>query len=230
MEPNQNKGLNMAFTSRLKPLTEELQTLSLNSGLRWDIVLDTKLPGFVFRVLGGLDRTHGNGINSHALFDPEFDNLFNQEFLDTWFNFANAAYVGGTGEGTEREIVAAWQGSEPMGLNRWETFVDARNVEGSGELLTKGLERLKEIPGELSLAGEVSGRANLVYGKDYNLGDFVTVRNRSWGVRLDTRITEVTEAWTQEGYKLSLQFGSGKPTLAAALKSRLKDIQNEITR
>jgi hypothetical protein len=232
VEDDQGEGGAIDFTSRYKALPEELMSLSLSSGLGWDIEAHPGSQAMVFRVLTGQDRTFGNTEgNSHAVFGPQYDNLDELEFVDSSTNYRNLAVVGGQGEGTARQIVLVYAGdAQPEGLARWETFIDARDLSTEASLLERGRMRLDETPGEFSLTGKTIANRNLALGEDYDLGDMVTIVQPAWGVRLDTRITGIREEWSAAGYKALAQFGSTSPTLDALLRNRVKNMEGEINR
>lgn len=45
---------------------------------------------------------------------------------------------------------------------------------------------------------QVLSKSRLIYQKDYDLGDTVTLQNKEWGVTLDARITEVKKSMSRE--------------------------------
>lgn len=229
VEDDRGEGENIDFSSRLKFLSDELMTLSTSSGLGWTITANPGDAALIFKVLTGMDRTYGNlEGNSHAVFSPQYDNVDNLEFTDSYNNYRNIAIVGGQGEGVERTIIHTWQGeSEPEGFDRWETFIDARDLDVADQLYERGKMRLDETPGEFSLRGETIANRNLTLGKDCDLGDLVTVLKPEWGIRWDTRITGVQETWDASGYKALTQFGNESPSLDVVLKNKLKNSESE---
>ena len=57
--PDQQRGDIVVYQTRLKPLNEDLQKLSILSGLGWDITLDYENGQFVFDVYEGMDLREG---------------------------------------------------------------------------------------------------------------------------------------------------------------------------
>ncbi|WP_301553488.1 siphovirus ReqiPepy6 Gp37-like family protein [Desulfuribacillus stibiiarsenatis] len=214
---NQLRGDSISFSSRYRDLSDELEKLSLLSGMGWEFTLDFTEKKAIFDVYEGIDRTVGSG-NPHCIFSTEFDNMKAQSFVDSEFNYANVAIVAGQGEGISREITFVGAGT---GTDRYETFVDARDLEDNSKLPQRGQERLNELSGELTLEGEVITKSNVEYEKDYDLGDIVTVRNAKWGVTLNSRITEAIEIYEKDGFKLDLTFGSIRPTFTDAVRKTL---------
>lgn len=49
---------------------------------------------------------------------------------------------------------------------------------------------------------------NIVYRKDVNVGDIVTIENKKWGIYVNTRIIEVIESVNEAGeYEVIPTFG-----------------------
>lgn len=72
-------------------------------------------------------------------------------------------------------------------------------------LVERGKERLAETGTLVSFDGEVEPNNSFVYGKDYFLGDIVTVMN-DYGVSADARITEVVESFNESGHSIIPTF------------------------
>ncbi|WP_461366633.1 siphovirus ReqiPepy6 Gp37-like family protein [Candidatus Darwinibacter acetoxidans] len=217
--PDQSRGDKIVYQTRYKQLDEELGKLSLVSGLGWDVLLNWQDKTWVFDVLEGRDLTAGQTANPPVIFSAEFDAVQEQVFIESDIGHKNAAYVGGQGEGVEREIVEV--GSGLSGLDRLETFVDARDLEQTADLPERGLQKLAEVAPVLTFDTEILTESPYKYGTDWDLGDIVTVQNRKWGVTLDSRVTEVTEVYEPAGFRLQATFGSSIPTLPEKIKQEL---------
>lgn len=174
--PNQNRGIKMVYQSRYKNLADELEKLSLASGLGWDIVLDIQNKQFVFDVLEGIDRTANQNILPPAIFSLEYDNIAEQTLVDSRMNYANVAVVAGQGEGAEREIAIV---GDTEGLDSFEVFIDARDIEDADDLPERGLQKLSEVQEIFTFDSRVLIDRNLRYEEDFNLGDIVTIQNKN---------------------------------------------------
>lgn len=216
---DQGRGQQITYQTRLKQLDEELEKLSLVSGLGWDVLLDWQNKQWVFDVLIGRGLTAGQSTNPPVIFSADFDAVKAQTLIESDIGHRNQAYVGGQGEGTERDIVEV--GSGLAGLARLETFVDARDLEQVADLPERGLQKLAEVAPVLTFDTEIPPEGPYKYGEDWDLGDVVTVQNRKWGVTLDSRITEVTEVYEPSGFQLRVTFGSSIPTLPDRIKQEL---------
>lgn len=210
--PNLNRGGNTIFQTRFKNLEEELETLSITSGLGWNITLDLDRKKFIFDVAEGLDVSVQQSVNPPVLFSVDFDNIEEQTFIDSDIGYKNMAYVGGQGEGVERQIVLI--GESISGLNRNEVFIDARDVKEETDLIPRGEQKLSELDRVKSFTTTILPYSNFIYGKDWDLGYIVTTKNSSWDSVDHLRVTEVVETYEPDDIRLDVTFGKPLPTLA----------------
>lgn len=80
-----------------------------------------------------------------------------------------------------------------------------RDVIYSVYLLTRGYEALAEYGATTSFEGTVEPNTTFVYGRDYFLGDKVTIQNE-YGITVQARITEVVEVNDDNGYSVEPKF------------------------
>ncbi len=219
LAPDLGRGAKMVHQSRLKLLDEELEKLSIVSGLGWKVSMDMEGERWVFDVYEGRDLTAGQEINPPVIFSVGFDSIKAQTFVDSELGHKNLAYIGGQGQGAERLIIKI--GQELTGLDRLETFVDARDIEDALDLPDRGVQKLAELGKVLAFENEVLTNGPFAYGIDWDLGDIVTATNKGWGVTLDTRITEATEVYEPGGFRLAATFGSAIPTLAEKIRQEM---------
>lgn len=217
--PMESRGIKTQYQTRFKNLAEELEKLSLISGLGWDVYLDLKNEEYVFDVFEGRDLTAAQSILPPAIFSVDYDNISSQKLIESAVGYKNTGYVGGQGEGTDRAIQVV--GEDAQGLERYEVFIDARDIENSGDLSERGLQKLEELKEVITFDNEILTQSNLVYEKDYNLGDLVTAINTKWQVILDSRISEVTENYEVGGYRINAVFGNNIPTLVERIKQEM---------
>lgn len=167
---------------------------------------------FSYELYKGIDRSYNQTKNPFVVFSDKYDNLLTSEYELNTSNLKNVALVAGEGEGTARKTLVVGNGT---GLNRYEIFVDARNLStNSGEISTseynnalneKGLESIVTITQAFS--GEVDLNLNYTYKKDFFLGDIVTIENSKWGIFINSRIIEIIESEDENGYKITPTFG-----------------------
>lgn len=244
---NQHRGSQASWLSRFVNLSEEVSNLSLFSGLGWNIYLDLENKQFVFDVYEGNDLTSNQDTLPPVMFSPDFDSIKQMAYLESDLNYKNTAYVGGPGESVGRIIEEVGVG---VGVNRFEIFLDARNVETEipvpegeegeptprsedevrAEVRAIGERELKEYEQEIYLEGQILTKSPFVYEKHYNLGDIVTMQNKDWGVTMDARITEIKEIYETSGFQLEATFGNDRPTIIKKIKQELKQISGEVRR
>jgi len=217
--PVESRGIKTQYQTRFKNLAEELEKLSLISGLGWDVYLDLKNKEFVFDVFEGRDLTAAQSVLPPAIFSVDYDNISSQKLIESAMGYKSTGYVGGQGEGIDRTIQVV--GEDAQGLERYEVFIDARDIEDSGDLSERGLQKLEELKEVMTFDNEILTQSNLVYEEDYNLGDLVTAINNKWRVVLDSRITEVTEIYEVGGYRINAVFGNNIPTLVERIKQEM---------
>jgi hypothetical protein len=237
---NQNRGTSVSWQSRYKNLAEEMINISSLSKIGWDVFLDVQQKKWVFDAVEGRDLTVNQSILPPAIFSPQFETLQSLYYTESELNYKNIAYVAGQGEGVERRIIQVGNGT---GLNRHEIFVDARDIAEQTEddppvnrpdadiindLTIRGQQQLTEFLQEQYLEGQVLTKSRLVYEKDYDLGDIVTLQNRDWNITMDIRLTEVKEIYEQSGFRIEGTFGKSMPTLIDKIKREIGQVAVEI--
>nr|WP_252281503.1 siphovirus ReqiPepy6 Gp37-like family protein [Peribacillus frigoritolerans] len=158
-------------------------------------------------------------------------------------NYRNFGYVAGDGEGKDRRVVKL---GTAIGIDRLETFLDARDIQEMTEdntpipeaeivanLTDRGNQKLiteftNQSTFESQLLVPEMATNNMAYEKDWDLGDIVTVQNRKWGVTLDSRITETKETYEPGGFQLEAVFGKNQPTFISLIKQQFKQLDAEV--
>jgi Siphovirus ReqiPepy6 Gp37-like protein/Collagen triple helix repeat (20 copies) len=223
--PDQQRGQIMTFQSRYKQLDEELQKISISSGLGWGITLDIENQQFVFDVFEGKDLSAEQSSNSPVIFSVDFDNIKSQKYVDSKAGFKNFAYVAGQGEGAERALVTV--GDAANGLKRYEAFIDARDIENESDLPSRGEQKLAEMTRVESFETSILPYSNFVYKQDWDVGDIVTVANKKFGKSYNLRITEVKEIYENNNLGLEVTFGKPSPTIVEKIKQEMDKPINE---
>ena len=163
--PDLQRGIHMTYASRFKNVAEEMSTLSLTSGLGWDVTLDIANKQWVFDIVDGKNLTVNQTTNSPVIFSPQFETVKTMHFAESELNYKNVAIVAGAGEGVERRIV---QVGNATGLNRHEIFVDARDIAEVDDndmpileaeiiqaLIDRGQQALNELQQEVFLEAQL---------------------------------------------------------------------------
>ena len=181
---------------------------------------ETKLEFVCFE---GIDRSMNNasGIDC-VIFSTDFDNLADSMYISDDYHLKNMALIGGEGEGLNR-FYSSIEGSE-TGLARRELYINASNIQKTytddddeeHEYTDAEYKAMLDSRGKLKLAQMIqiesfSGTVNVSFGswllgRDYDLGDIVTIQNNKIGIYANVRITGITEVQDDQGYNVSVSF------------------------
>ena len=218
-------------------LLQTLYSIAQSNELGLKVDFDIFNKKLIFKIYKGTDRSINQSIVAPIIFSREFENVLNQNYIESNSNYKNVALVGGAGEGIERRLISI---GEERGLDRYEVFVDARDIsdtrqieteegvaqeiiptEEYNELLkTRGNEKLAEHYQIRTFESIINTNSNVEYKKDYDLGDIVTFFDKKWQISIDTRITEVCETYDNKGMIVDITFGNNVPTLMDIIKRK----------
>jgi hypothetical protein len=160
------KGATVTGRSRFGNLLEIEQYLGMLSGLGfWVYQSGTSL---VFDVYQPVDR------RTTVRFSPELGNLGAYEWTEGAPE-VNYVYVAGQGEGTARLVIERQDSTSIAAFGRYEQFRDARDVATTSELEQRGDELITDKGSTSTLAITPIDSGLTAYGRDYRLGDIVTV-------------------------------------------------------
>lgn len=148
-------------------------------------------------------------------------------------DFCNTALVAGEGEGADRKLMVI--GADNIGLGRNELYVDARDLQSEdnegntmtteeyeASLLLRGKSKLQEhaIFQEYSANLKLTGTEAFKYGKDYFIGDLITVEDSQLMVKLVAIVRGHDLSRDRDGETESLVLGLALPTITKLLKRR----------
>ena len=180
----------------------------------WDVFITNNR--LVFVVYSGTDRSYEQTERPYVVFSDEFENLYNTDYQLFTEEYANTTLIGGEGEGLERAYATV--NNELSGLDRYETFTDARDISSNkgseNEIDSATYLKMIEERGRENLAtraytegfsGEVLSDVAFKYGEDFFLGDIVTVINK-YGIQKNVRVLSAIESEDESGVKLLPQF------------------------
>ncbi len=224
---NQNRGLETNWYSRYSVLSEDLQTICEYCDCGYEIYVDLNRRKFVFEYLAGIDRSVDQNINSRVILSKEFESVKNISYTHDVSNYKNVAYCGGYGEGINRAVVAVRSkelSENPTGFDRFETFFDCGDLlstetDTAISLKQEGQHRLDEYKEIKSLTAEISQAGSFLYGKQWDLGDLVTVLDKKWNLMQNLRVAEVKESYEPDSFRLSATLGTLPKRLGSVLKS-----------
>lgn len=218
--PNMQFAEPKGYTERIevqisnKQLDEVVTELCQTYGYGWDIyITDNKLTVDIYK---GVDRSYNQTTKPYVVFADSFENIYTTEYVYESEAYANMTLVGGEGEGKDR--IYAYVNNDVSGLDRYETFTDAREISQNLDsedaishedylllLEEKGRETLAELTTAEGFTGEVLSNLAFKYGEDFNLGDIVTVINK-YGITKNVRVLSAIESDDESGTRLIPQF------------------------
>lgn len=220
LEVKQSKGRGdkVYYQTRYDNLCDEIKKLCDASGLGVDISLDVEHKKLVFEVLEGVDKSSEQNERPPMIFNVEYDNVTNREYVSDMSEYKNCAVTAGQGQGTDRRIQIV--GDENTGIDRYELFVDARDIEDDTQLPDRGKTKLAEKSRIESYSSDVDAGN---YKIKWDIGDIVVTIDREYGVFMNERIVEVTESFDEKGYIVSPTFGVIRKTILDKVQDIGKD-------
>ena len=211
---SKGRGEKIYYQTRFDCLDEAIKTICEASGLGVQIILDAERKKFIFEVLEGIDRSANQAERPPMIFNKEYDNVTNRMYVSDMSEYKNTAVTAGQGEGADRKIVTV--GDEYSGMDRYEMFVDARDIEDETLLPDRGKAQLAEYTCQDSYSSEVDSSK---YGTKWDLGDIVLTIDSEYGVYMNERIVEIAETFDENGYSMLPTFGTIQKTIIEKVQS-----------
>lgn len=176
-------------------IAEWLENICTEYNYGWDIYIDS--GNYVFELYRGTDRSYNQDVVPPVVFSPEYDNLYSSTYSHNLENYANAALVGGEGEGTEKKTTTIGSAS---GLDRYEGYIDGSGVSSNNGIIFEdeyqkllesyGNEQMAQYQKTETFEGEIEPNGMYKLNQDYFLGDVVQITNEK-GISATPRITEI---------------------------------------
>lgn len=176
----------------------------------------------IFELSQGTDRSILQEINPHIIFSDRYNNLLSFTYFTDTSVKKNYAYVLGKGEGEKRKRTTYFEGAEPSSLERYEVYVDAKDISNeeqeNGETKPLSEEEYSELLKEKGKQNLVSTKTKsesqiavqstqFQYGVDYFVGDFVTVEYHRFGIRQNKiQLVGMIESFDHNGRNLTPTF------------------------
>lgn len=208
VKSSQGRGDRLYYQTRYDNLCDSVKELCEASGLGAVITLDPDRQKLVFEVMEGTDRSSDQEERPPMIFNKEYDNVTNREYISDMSEYKNCAVTAGQGDGAERKITVV--GGDNTGMDRYELFVDARDIQDDTQLPDRGKAKLAEHICVDTYSSDVDPGK---YRIKWDLGDIVTTIDREYDVFINERIVEVTETFDSTGYVVSPTFGSVRKTI-----------------
>lgn len=230
-------------------LLEALDGLAESSTLGYRLGFNPRNENKItFTVKVGSDRTKGNTKgNAPVIFSHTLNNIMNGEYLYNDENYRNVTIVVGEAVDSSQNdnenanrVNTIVGDTSSTGFYRKELYTDARDLQSEyyegdttktmstsdylATLEQRGNEKLSEKCIEESYSADVLVNASttFVYGKDYELGDIVTVYDEQLRVSVDATVTEMQVTYDSSGYSYTPVFGYGIPSILDRVKHIIK--------
>lgn len=217
---------------------DALTTIASSKDLGFNVLFRPKEKKLIFEVVAGIDRTIEQSEVDPVEFSTDLEDILSSSYYSNNQDEKNVAFVQGEGDGANR-VSQVSGNNELEGFNRKELYVDARDLQSESvnengtttsltpdeykaALINRGDDKLSEcdITETFEAQIRVFGDVQYEFGKDYQKGDKVTVRDRQLNVVVSARITEVEEDFDDE-YALVLTFGYSYPTIMQKVKRQI---------
>lgn len=212
-------------------LGTEIKALAQSGKLGYDILVNEQDRTYGFYLYKGIDRTVGNTAGlKPCIFSSEFDNINSRAYEYSSENYKNFMYL--IGKAADDETVAPVVTRDGEGLTglrleevALESDIDRSYTDDAGQQQTIALATYKNMLSSQSITelaaydanvnfdSSINITSNLRYKRDFDIGDRVTCQERDWGIRLDARITEVSEVWQKGTHTIEVTFGESTPSL-----------------
>lgn len=214
------------YLSRHDRLDSVLQALAEAAGLGYDIVPDLAHGTYVFDVMEGVDRSGVQSERPRVVFDIARRTARGQAYTASQGEERNVFYATRSGAEFADEALTMMyvrEGeSEQGGLRRRERHLSlAADTPTAGEEYAE-LRRLALIEAgdyrmtESFTCAVLDGR--MAYGRDYFLGDTVTVQSRAWGVTAHPMLTAMDTEYGGDGISRTATFGKAPLNVFGRLK------------
>lgn len=231
MPDDQHRGMYTVWLSRYEQLDEVLQKICEYADIGYRVYLDLENNRLVCDILEGIDRSSGQSENSRVIMSPDFESVNSLNWLIDTTKEKNVVYAGGIGEDENRLVLAVTnERIMPKGLNRTEVFADCGTLEAAEtdeaiSLEEEAKHKLLDYKSQESMTAENNLSGSFIYGKDFDLGDLVTVLDRTINKMEDKRITEVEECYEAKSISINLTFGTAAEHLNRVIKAFLPTVK-----
>ena len=181
-------GNDIDYSGRYVNLMTALETMSDEGNMTFGVVgTNDPIDGFEFqaRPIWGLDRrinSSNPNKGTPMLFSTEIDNMAIPILSKNFSDEKNMVYVGGQGVGTDRNILKMIDINASL-ISPWarkEAFVDSRGEETLDGLIVAGRQYMEENAAKSRLTFNVAQTSGCQWTRDWNLGDIVTAKYRTY--------------------------------------------------
>lgn len=212
-------GKEYSVSESFTNLYDVLCTIATQSEIGWRVKFENN--SLILECYLGEDKS------STIQFSTDFDSLSNGTFTDTDESFSNAIYIGGKGDGSERDIYEGENevsGSSPSGFDRFESWDNQSEMNTESEYEAEALSMLTQYGQKVTVSGNGLAKSPYQYKRDYDVGDIIKIAFS--GRSASAQILSIMENWTGRGtYGINFTFGKPVNNLSDQLKLILNKIQ-----
>lgn len=216
-------------------LSEVIYDRALSGKLGYDILVNERSKLYGFWLYKGLDMSSNNAAgNTPCIFSRDFDNVTEQDYTESIENVKNVCLCSSAPDANEAIYYLEVDDEKQTGIDRAEFFIDLSSISwttGEGEaqktisydeyaqlMATEASAKLADYGETINFESSINTSKNLQYKRDFNVGDIVTTIEKNWGIRIDARITQISETWQDGKHTLTVTFGDSLPTLLNKIK------------
>lgn len=222
-----NFGDKFQFVNSYGNCWEQIEKVDVDYNLDTRLIYDKDAYVLKLNIKNATDKS--NLIRITTELGAYFSSAYTLDISD----FCNTALVAGEGEGADRKLMTI--GADNVGLNRNELYVDARDLQSednegsvmtddeySASLLLRGKAKLQDhaVFQEYSANLKLTGTEAFKYGRDYFIGDLITVEDSQLMVKLVAIVRGHDLSRDRDGETESLVLGLALPTVTKLLKRR----------
>jgi hypothetical protein len=196
-------------------LYEVITTIATQTNTGWRVKFED--GNLILECYSGVDRS------KNIFFTVSHNALQEGSFEDSNESFANTVYVGGKGQGDERDIYEGEDGS-PEQMDRFEAWDDQSSMTDESEYEAEAGAILTQYGQTINVSGNALAKSPYIYKEQYDVGDIITIGFSDQ--KAVTQILSVTESWSGRGqYSISFNFGKPLVTLNNQLQLMLRQIR-----
>ena len=204
VEADSGRGGVYTYSARYEDVLSIVEDICTSSGLGWDTSLqDTESVVFSFRVVEGANRTIDS--DNPIIFDGREHSAHTATVgAYSAYRKPNVAITAGAGDGDTRDY-AEYGTTDATDLDRWEQFVDAGDAADIDEMRRMGELGLQRHE-DSNIVVHPGDQYQL--GKDYHVGDFVTVVTNSGILLRSMQVHQARLHRDDTGVHIELECGS----------------------
>ena len=215
----ESPGKNVRIETRFKPLLEEVQQLAKSGGITFGTEMDDN--GTIrFRQYEPVDR-------SRYIRLSEDNDALGEWSMERTRPEVTKVLVAGQGEGDARTLILVEGNTNDWGVNRL-VFQDRRDTDELADLQQAGEDTLLDNAETATISLDLVDTPDMEFGKDYHLGDIVTVQLAD-GATIVDGVQQVELDYTAQGRTGKVTVGpTGEEHEPDALVKLVKDLRARI--